>query len=144
LCQYIFGDLTVVVSQELKYRGNHQGYVGQFRSNQGVPINFSIIANNPVGVGISCVFANGERWVLSPIEKLEVFFGYSVDQPTPQNPYKKYAPVLLDTQVAKSNIMPGVEEQMKEFLNQQRVIGSSLREFGNLMTLVREIKNTND
>ena len=144
LCLYLFGDLDVVLSQEIEDQNSHFGYSGQFRSHRGFPVNFSILSNNPVRIGISCVFSNGERWVLSPIEKLEVFEGYSINQPTPEFPYKRYEPILLDTHVTKSRIVPGIAEQMEEFLTQKRAIGSSLYDYENLRNLISKIKDADD
>jgi hypothetical protein len=144
LCQYLFGDLTVVRSEELIHENRHMGFFGEFLSAQKVPIRFNIVSNNPVNIGISCVFANGERWVLSPTERLEIFSGYNVNQPTPEFHYKKYSPMLVSSEGVNSNIMPGLEDQMKEFLGQVRTIGSSLMEFQDFTNIVEGIRKRND
>jgi predicted dehydrogenase len=143
LCQYLFGRLTVKRSEQIFNNGGHLGFFGEFRSDHGVPIAFNIIANNPVSIGISCIFPSGERWVLSPMESLSIFLGYDVIQPTSSVPYKRYTPKLISSEAVDSGIAPGLEAQMAEFLSQRRVVGSSLQEFKYFSEIVKGVKNIN-
>ena len=73
-------------------------------SHSQIPSNFSITVNTEKKV-----------FELKPIEKLSIYEGMDIIEPTNAEPIRKYIPHLKDSFIEKNKFKPGFEEMHKNF-----------------------------
>lgn len=80
-----------------------------------VPVGLSLYADMPAEIGIRCYFDDRTIWSLAPMERLRVFDGYDIEEPSPAIPIRRYTPrAALDIWV-ETRFKPGIVEQMANF-----------------------------
>jgi predicted dehydrogenase len=116
LITFIFGPLEV----KTVHRYSDPDFISvaaTLETVDGCPIHLTVNNDDPSPVGIRSRFANGETWVLSPIEQLTTFKGVEVLPADKDNPIRKYVGRTASTFWEKSMFKPGVYEQMDAFLH---------------------------
>jgi len=142
LALYLFGASDKVNFRSVTNKsGNHYGYVGTIEFFNGVFAGVSILVDDPVRIGISCFFVNGERWILSPLEQLTTYKGYDISVRQNINTYKPRVESWVKTDI-NSEIKPGIEEQMKAFVNKVDGTLATFSQYQNFVSLVSKISNS--
>lgn len=120
LMLYLFGPLEISQvrkAPEKKDIGFHSS-ISSLTTRNSVPISLTIVAENPLAMGIRCYFDDGTTWALSPLEQLTVSQEYEVTEPQAGSKIRKYIPKVIETTEAASDFKPGFLPQMGEFLTQ--------------------------
>ena len=75
-----------------------------FNAHSLIPSNFSISVNSGKNV-----------FEMKPIEKLSVYEGMNIIEPTPEEPLRKYVPKLKFSKFEDSSLKPGFDNMYKNF-----------------------------
>lgn len=128
LMLHVFGPLRVV----RLYGHAETGYPRPFRSlnglletDDGIPLAFSLNANDPSPAGIRCLFDDHTTWHLSPLETLMVFEGHDVVETKPGSQIRRYMPKIAQAFDEPTGEKPGFSAQMKEFLSGEFSLGAT-------------------
>lgn len=116
---YLLGPLKVAHvygHEEEGYPRPCRSFTGILETAQRVPVMFSIFADAPVAVGLTCHFDDRTAWVLSPMERLVAYRGMEIVEPTPAHRVRRYLPTPFLECVSEAAIKPGFLEQMRAFL----------------------------
>ena len=115
---YLLGSLTpvrVYGYEEKGYPLPFRSLTGLLETREGLPVTFSINADNPVPVGLRLYFDDKTTWHLSPMERLVAYRGYEVIEATPKMRIQKFMPRPFFESVADATLKPGCLEQMRAF-----------------------------
>ena len=141
---YLLGPMTPVSIygyQERGYPAPFRSLNGLLRTKQGIPVAFSMNAEDPVPVGIRFRFDDRTAWLLSPMERLVAYRGYEVIEPTPEVRIRRYSPRPILESIADSACKPGFVEQMRAFTTGEgREIAATPMDSMHLLGLIESVQ----
>lgn len=143
LARHLLGELRV----ERAFRHPVPGFApfanvtALLTSPEGKPVALSVVASDPVVVGIRCRFDDGSIWHLGPIERLVVYRGYRIVEPDAACAVRRYDPNPVEETLADSGFRPGFLEQMSAFLTGSHGPGATPAEAVALQTMIEELQS---
>ena len=84
---------------------------------------------------------NGERWVLSPLEQLTIYKGYSISVRQNINSYTPRVEFKVKTDI-NSEIRPGIQEQMKAFIDKVDGTLATFNQYQDFVSLISKISKS--
>lgn len=117
---HVFGELSIKhihCYEEVGTAAGFHSFNGALSTTDNVPVSLSINANDPVNVGIRCLFDDNTSWDLTPMETLSVYDGYDIVEPTLESPTRSYVPRRISQSAAHADGKPGILEQSAAFLS---------------------------
>lgn len=119
LLLYILGD----DKPEVKYvhrlgRGNGvtPGFIAGLETESGIPVYLSSVYNSPLNSAIRIYTDDSYIYELKPIEKLSIYKGFEVLEPSPGQPIRLYNPkVERETYEPADKFKPGFLRQAEAF-----------------------------
>ncbi len=143
LMLHVFGPLRVV----RLYGYAEAGYPRPFRSinglletGDGIPLAFSLNANDPSPAGFRCLFDDHTTWHLSPLETLMVFEGHDVVETKPGSQIRRYMPKIAQAFDESTDEKPGFSAQMREFLSGEFSLGATPAESLDLHKFIETLR----
>lgn len=117
ILRYIFGEITLIHTKKLIVNDMQKGLVATFTNDRKDVIQF--IGNWGASDNFALsVFGGTTKYELKPYEKLTIYNGMDIIQPTNTNPIRKYVPKLVDTITLESvdeHLKPGFYQQSSDF-----------------------------
>lgn len=115
---HLLGPLGVVevVRRTVVDHAPFQALNGLLKTEGGVPVTLALNPFDPSVVGLNCRFDDHTRWHLGPMERLTVYDGYQVVEPTPDHPVRRHLPRAVEQVEVDLTLRPGFLEQMAAFL----------------------------
>lgn len=116
---HLFGPLRpvrVYAHEEAGYGDAFHSLSALLETADGAPVWLTVHADDPSTTGIRCRFQDRTGWVLSPMERLTVYEGLDVAEPTPERRLRVYAPRPVRTVSVDESGKPGYREQMQAFM----------------------------
>lgn len=143
LAMHLLGPLRVdrVFRRPVQGFAPFQAINGVLATAAGLPVFLSVNPDDPCVVGVECHFDDGTIWQLGPIERLSVFKGYDIIEPTPDFNVRRYAPKVIETVVADTSFRPGFLEQMRAFLSGDLGPGARPVESLELLRLISDLNH---
>jgi hypothetical protein len=86
-------------------------------TNDNHPVMLSVHCADPIVVGITCRFDDHTIWQLGPVERLNIYRGYHVVEPSAESKVRRYTPKVIETVKTSTELRPGFLEQMGAFLS---------------------------
>lgn len=113
LAQYLLGRLRVV--DMVRGGRGHSVYSGLLQTSQGIPVHLYVHFGAPATTALVFHF---DEFIcrLSPAEVYRRYEGMEVLEPTPEVPYRRYQPRIVDEQVTDARFKPGFLNQMRHFI----------------------------
>lgn len=143
LAMHLFGRLTIShihTYEEPGYEVPFRAYNGLLTTATDVPISLAINGDDPVGVGIRCLFDDHTAWHLSPIEMLNIYQGYDIQEPEPDINIRRYTPKAVERVIVDTKFKPGFVEQMQAFLSGNFGCAARASESLELLELIESIE----
>lgn len=140
---HLFGPLQGIAGcayEETRYSNPFTSYNGLLETTEGVPVAYSINADDPSPVGITCRFNDGTTWTLTPSERLMVFRGYDIVERNEDCQVRRYMPHVENSYSVDASFRPGFREQMAAFLSQEFGVGSRAQDCVHLLDLCAYFK----
>lgn len=129
---YLFGDI------ELAFKNIDSSHkLMCYRDSKGCPITLAIHYNIPSNTSFEFCFDDKSRWVLSPIEKLTIYLGMSVNE---DDVIREYSPIKIDEVNSIRRHKPGFINQMKCFLSGDYRAASNIDDSRKILKMIRDIK----
>ncbi len=144
IAMHLFGKLDVshiCAYDEPGYDITFKSYNGLLTTSAGIPVGLSINADDPVGVGVRCMFDDHTSWHLSPVEVLNVYRGYDIQEPQADINIRRYTPKVEERVIVDTNFKPGFLEQMAVFLSGNFEHAARPSESMDLLMLIEAIKD---
>ena len=134
LLLYLLGNDWSIESMDRHHKGLHLNGMVRFGD---VPVWLSVNENDPQPIGLWFQYDDGETWVLSPLEVLNIYKGIEVRSLGNQ---RSFHPKLLETIEVDREYKPGIWEQMRAFVNGEKAIGASMEDQRNTLIFIENIK----
>lgn len=115
---HVLGRLRPIRNYVSEGRASPSGFLSLFsllETDHGAPVFLTILAENPVPVGIRVFFDDQTTWHLSPMERLVAYRGYDRIEPTLETKIRRYAPKPFLEIDENSEFKPGFLDQMRAF-----------------------------
>ena len=112
---------------------------GLLKTKNDIPVFLSINAFDPSAVGIVFRFMDRTVWQLSPIEKLTVYKGYDIIEPSANSSVRKYNPHEFNNISADVSFRPGFYEQMQAFTSGNYGQGATIADFSSLLEFIDKL-----
>lgn len=146
LLYYLIGDMKVSYMKRKKDKKmGPLAFNGMLETMERVPIHF--ISNWGAPANFSLRFYCREQIIdLSPIERMRVFKGIKIEQPTKEIPIRRYIPKIINEVYTDAKYKPGFYKQAKNFLDtcvlekNINTIGCSLEDALKVTNLCEKIK----
>ena len=101
--------------EDQSYARPFRSLTGLLETGLGAPVFLTIMAENPVPVGLRIFFDDRTTWHLSPLEHLVAYREYELIEPTPDVKIRRYIPKPFLEINEGTEFKPGFWEQMKAF-----------------------------
>jgi predicted dehydrogenase len=100
------------------YGKNTPGFVAVFETHGGIPVYISSVYNSPVNSTVRIYTDDEFMFELKPLEKLTIYKGFSVSEPTAEQPIRLYNPQIIKEYYETSGkFKPGFLSQAEAFIN---------------------------
>jgi predicted dehydrogenase len=97
---------------------NTPGFVALFETHRGIPVYISSVFNSPVNSTIRIYTDDEFMFELKPLEKLTIYKGFSVSEPTAEQPIRLYNPkIIKEYYETAGKYKPGFLSQAEAFIN---------------------------
>jgi predicted dehydrogenase len=94
------------------------GFISLFETHGKIPVYVSSVFNSPVNSSIRICTDDEFMFELKPLEKLTIFKGFSVSEPTADQPIRLYNPkIIKEYYEPVGKFKPGFLSQAEAFLN---------------------------
>lgn len=143
LLQHLFGPVKPVALAPHREKGKAAPFVsfnGLLATAGGIPIMFSLNADDPISMGVRCLFDDGKAWNLSPLETLTVYEGFDVQPPTPERNIRGYVPRVEARYNVDTSLKPGCRGQMAAFLSGDFGPGATMNDAVAVLDLIDSLE----
>jgi len=94
------------------------GFTALFETHDGIPVYMSSVFNSPVNSSLRIYTDDEYMFELRPLEKLTVYKGFSVSEPTSGQPLRMYNPkIVKEYYEYAGKFKPGFLKQSEAFVN---------------------------
>lgn len=94
------------------------GFIALFETRGGIPVYISSIFNSPVNSSVRIYTDDEFMFELKPLEKLTIFKGFAVSEPTINQPVRLYTPkIIKEYYETVGKFKPGFLSQAEAFIN---------------------------
>jgi hypothetical protein len=104
-----------------KFRDNEKltpGFVSQFETDRGAPVYISSVYNSPVNSTMRFYTDDEYMFELKPLERLVVYKGFEVSDPTSHQPIRLYNPKVISEDFETGDgFKPGFLTQAEAFIS---------------------------
>lgn len=147
LLPYLFGPMfppSWVATWPAQGNSEYTCRYAVIETRAGKPVYLTVDADVAMPVGIQCVFANGEHWLLSPLETLRVFDRVEIEPATDTRPSRVFTPRQHARVDVSYSHKPGFLRQMKSFLAKGQGQGPGLYEAWKALQLIESLNEPED
>jgi len=138
LALFLFGPLNLHKKWCYKIK-KFNSYSAVLSTKNNIPIFLNINSYDPSLVGFKVRFDDETLWVLSPMEKLQVYKGYDIIGRSNRTRIRRYFPKTILTYSESTNLRPGFYKQMKNFIYNNYKLSCSLKENLHLIKLLNDL-----
>lgn len=137
LAIFLFGPLNLHKKWSCKKK--FISYSAVLSTKNNIPIFLNINSYDPSLVGLKVRFDDETLWILSPIEKLQVYKGYDIIGRSNKIRIRRYFPKNIFTYSESTNLRPGFYKQMKDFINRNYKLSCKAKESLQLIKLLNDL-----
>ena len=137
LVLFLFGPLNV--HKKWSYKKKFISYSAVLSTKNNIPVFLNINSYDPSLVGFKVRFDDETLWVLSPIEKLQVYKGYDIIRQSNRIRIKRYFPKTILTYSESTDLRPGFYKQMKNFIHNNNKLSCRPKENLYLIKLLNDL-----
>ncbi|MBM80781.1 MAG: hypothetical protein CMJ78_09325 [Planctomycetaceae bacterium] len=142
LLHHLLGPLKVVHANAQTDPGSKfTSYNGLLLTEDDAPVFLALNENDPLPAGIRVRFVDHTAWVLSPLERLSVYEGVDVTEPTENEQIRRYEPIKINEYLEDASMKPGFLQQMKAFLSGQFSQAATIDDTRRQLQLIKEIRD---
>jgi len=137
LALFLFGPLNL--HKKWFYKKKFISYSAVLSTKNNIPIFLNINSHDPITVALKARFDDETLWILSPLEKLQVYRGHNIIERTKKIRIKRYFPKKIFSLAESTNLRPGFYKQMKDFIYKNYKLSCKAKESLQLIKLLNDL-----